>query len=273
MELTSKKCSCPFPRPSKIRICTALCPEQSTLSYAGEYLGHLLKSTESRPDCNGPAVLNQLQTELQPRLKAPDALPLFISSLNCSLTSVFPFKYHATIQKHLHSMLLCTRIGCYQIKVAECKDYMEVYAEGMAKQAFSRHHLLFMFLYTAPPSSYTFTSGESLLQLLLLYFPSFSCRTTELLEETRPLKACCFLTCFFRSSLPTFKLIFRANELSIACLHSTEPLEGRINQADNQGLSQQRGSFKNQADTEKVIEGTKACCSCPQQYLLLLPAH
>lgn len=102
-----------FPQALKLRLCTALCPEQSTLSHAGEYLGHLLKSTKSRPDCKGPAVLNQPQTELQPRLKAPDALPLFISSLNCSLTYVFPLKYHATIQKHLHSMLLCTRVGCY----------------------------------------------------------------------------------------------------------------------------------------------------------------
>lgn len=124
-----------------------------------------------------------------------------------------------------------------------------------------RQHLLFM----VPPGSisqllYMLTSGESLPRLLLFpIFPPSAVRQPgeqHICWGNKTSKSFQFsYIVFFKSSLPTFKFIFRVNEFSIACLHSAEPLEGRINQKDNtQGLPQLRNSFKTQAESQKVME-------------------
>lgn len=158
-------------------------------------------------------------------------------------------------------MLVYTRVECYQKKVVEYGGYVKVYTESMAEQTTRRQHLLFV----VPPGSisqllHTLTSGESLPRLLLFpIFPPSAVRQPR--EEhicwgNEISKSLLFgYTAFFKSSLPTFKLIFRVNGFSIACLHSAEPLEGRINQKDNnQGPSQLRNSCKTQAETQKVME-------------------
>lgn len=124
-----------------------------------------------------------------------------------------------------------------------------------------RQHLLFM----APPGSisqlpHTHTSGESLPQLFLFpVFPLSAVRQPgekDICWRTEISKSLLFsYIFFFKSSLPTFKFIFRVNKFSIAYLYSAEPLKVRINQKDSsQGLPQLHSSFKTQAETQKVVE-------------------
>lgn len=131
----------------------------------------------------------------------------------------------------------------------------------MAEQTSRMQHLLFM----VPPSSisqllHRLASGESLSQLLLVpIFPPSAVRQPgeqHICWGNEISKSLVFgYVVFFKSSLLTFKFIFRVNEFSVECLHSAEPLEGRINQKDNnQGPSQLHNSFKTQAGTQKVME-------------------
>lgn len=126
-----------------------------------------------------------------------------------------------------------------------------------------RQHLLFV----VPPGSisqllHMLTPGESLPRLLLFpIFPPSAARQPGKQhicwgnEISKSLLFSYTVGFFFKLSLPTFKFIFRVNEFSIACLHSAKPLEGRINQKDNnQGPSRLRNSFKTQAETQKVTE-------------------
>ena len=131
----------------------------------------------------------------------------------------------------------------------------------MAEQTSRRQHLLFV----VPPSSisqllHMLASGESLPRLLPFpIFPPSAVRQPgeqHICWGNEISKSLLFsYTGFFKSSLLSFKFIFRVSEFSIARLHSAEPLEGRINQKDNnQGPSQLRNNFKTQAETQKVME-------------------
>lgn len=117
-------------------------------------------------------------------------------------------------------------------------------------------------LQTRSPSFHTHTHLLSCLTQLLqfLIFPPSAVRQPREqhtcwgndISESHSVKAV-----FCKSNLLTFKLILRANEFSIACLHSAEPLKGRTDWKDNdQGLSLPHNSFKAQAETWKSHGGT-----------------
>lgn len=107
------------------------------------------------------------------------------------------------------------------------------------------------------PSSHTHTSPATVcLSCCSFLFSHLQAaqRAAHVLRKWHFWKPFSWAVCF-KSSLLTFKFILGANEFSIACLHSAEPLEGRSDWKDNdQGLSPPRNSSKTQAGTREVVE-------------------